>query len=127
MTGALRCELFPSDVDASVRFYRDVLDFDLVRDEREGDEREGDAPYAALVYGAVQLGLARREQIADLGQRRPPTGVELVLEVDDLAAAHQRVLAAPWPLEEDLTDRSWGLVDFRVIDPAGYYWRITTA
>jgi uncharacterized glyoxalase superfamily protein PhnB len=50
--------------------------------------------------------------------------VELVLEVDDLEAEHQRVRAA-WPLEEDLQERPWGLRDFRVLDPSGYYLRIT--
>ena len=35
------------------------------------------------------------------------------------------VTAAGWPLAEDLRDRPWGLRDFRVLDPAGYYLRIT--
>ena len=34
--------------------------------------------------------------------------------------------AAGWPLEQDLQDRAWGLTDFRVVDPAGYYLRITS-
>jgi lactoylglutathione lyase len=29
------------------------------------------------------------------------------------------------PLEQDLQDRPWGLTDFRIIDPAGYYLRVT--
>ena len=33
------------------------------------------------------------------------TGVELVLEVDDLDEEHARVTAAGWPLAEDLADR----------------------
>jgi lactoylglutathione lyase len=51
--------------------------------------------------------------------------VELVLEVDDVAGERDRVLAAGWPLEEDLQERPWGLTDFRILDPAGYYLRIT--
>ena len=31
-----------------------------------------------------------------------------------------------WVLEEDITARPWGLRDFRLLDPDGYYWRITT-
>ena len=27
---------------------------------------------------------------------------------------------------EDLQDRPWGLTDFRILDPAGYYLRITS-
>jgi lactoylglutathione lyase len=48
-----------------------------------------------------------------------------VLEVDDIAAERDRVVAAGWPLEEDLQDRPWGLTDFRILDSAGYYLRIT--
>jgi hypothetical protein len=51
--------------------------------------------------------------------------VELVLEVDDLGAEHDRVRASGWPLAEDLHERPWGLTDFRVLDPSGYYLRIT--
>jgi lactoylglutathione lyase len=48
-----------------------------------------------------------------------------VLEVDDVAGERDQVVVAGWPLEEDLRDRPWGLKDFRILDPAGYYLRIT--
>jgi lactoylglutathione lyase len=121
MPEALRCELFPDDLDASAAFYVDVLGFQVVRDERPAP-----APYVALQRGDVRVGLAARPAPADPALRRPPTGVELVLEVDDLEAVHAHVLANRWPLAEDLTDRPWGLRDFRLVDPHGYYWRITT-
>jgi hypothetical protein len=35
------------------------------------------------------------------------------------------VIAMGWPLTEELQDRPWGLKDFRILDPAGYYLRIT--
>jgi lactoylglutathione lyase len=119
---ALRCELFPDDLDASVAFYVDVLSFRVIRDERSAP-----APYVALRRGDVRVGLAARPAPEHPTLRRPPTGVELVLEVDDLDAAHAHVLNSGWPLVEDLTDRPWGLRDFRLVDPHGYYWRITTA
>ncbi|MEJ5944507.1 VOC family protein [Pseudokineococcus basanitobsidens] len=122
MVELLRCELFPDDLDPSVRFYVDVLGFHLDRDERSSA-----SPYVALSRGPVRLGLARRDDVVDVAPRRPPTGVELVLEVADLTAAHGQVVAAGWPLEEELTTRPWGLVDFRLLDPSGYYWRITTS
>lgn len=121
MTESLRCELFPGDLDAAVAFYVDVLDFTVDRDERSSS-----SPYVALTRGAVRLGLAQRDDAVSVGHRRPPAGVELVLEVVDLAAARSRVVSASWPIDEDLTARPWGLVDFRLLDPAGYYWRITT-
>lgn len=121
MVVSLRCELFPDDLDAALRFYVGILAFDVERDERTSSPA-----YAALSRGEVRLGLSRRPEVADRGDLRPPVGVELVLEVEDLQAVHRQVVDAGWPMVEDLTDRQWGLTDFRVLDPAGYYWRITT-
>jgi lactoylglutathione lyase len=121
VTEALRCELFPADLDASITFYVGVLRFRLVRDERSTPDQ-----YAALERGSVHLGLAARPAVAAPGPRRPPTGVELVFEVDDLAAEHDHVRMTGWPVDEELTDRPWGLRDFRLLDPDGYYWRVTS-
>ena len=121
MSAALRCEIFPSDLDATVDFYMNVLAFRLIRDERTAEH-----PYVALERGEVRLGAAARAEPEDREKRRPPTGVELVLEVDDLEADRERVAQNGWPLEEDITHRPWGLSDFRLLDPSGYYWRITT-
>ena len=57
--------------------------------------------------------------------RTPPIGVELVLEVDDVDAEREQVAAAGWPVTQEVTSRPWGLRDFRLLDPDGYYWRIT--
>lgn len=117
---SVRLEIFTSDLDAVVAFYTQVLDFTLVRDERTAP-----VGYVALERGAVQIGAAYRADPVERSARRPPTGIELVLEVDDLTAEHDRVVANGWPLEEPLQDRPWGLADFRILDPGGHYLRIT--
>ena len=76
--------------------------------------------------GALRVGAARRDVPDVLASRLPPAGVELVLEVDDVAGERDLVAVAGRPLEQDLQDRSWGLTDFRVVDPAAYYLRITS-
>lgn len=116
----LRCEIFPADLDAAAEFYTDVLGFELERDERGTAD-----PYLAFRRGRVRLGAARRSDPVPRAWRRPPVGIELVLEVDDLEAARDRVRSRGWPLEEDLVERPWGLRDFRLLDPDGYYWRVT--
>jgi peptide/nickel transport system permease protein len=35
------------------------------------------------------------------------------------------MVAEGWPLDEDLREVPWGLRDFRILDPAGYYLRVT--
>jgi lactoylglutathione lyase len=116
----LRFEIFPDDLDAVIDFYSRVLRFSITKDQR----REP-APYVALKRGSVHVGAARRAVPGARAARLPPAGAELVLEVDDVAGERERVVAAGWPLDEDLQDRPWGLTDFRLLDPAGYYLRIT--
>ena len=120
MTVTLRCEIFPPDLDSTVDFYTRVLRFTLDRDERHTDY-----PYIALRRGEVLLGAARRDVAVARDQRRPPTGVELVLDVEDVFTERDHVNRQGWPLEEDLAFRPWGLCDFRILDPSGYYLRIT--
>jgi lactoylglutathione lyase len=124
MDMTLRFEIFPADLDVTVDFYQRVLGFQLT------DDRRGQDGYVALRRGAVRVGAVRVGAVREVAPdawpaRRPPAGVELVLEVDDVAAERDRVVAAGWPLDDDLHDQSWGLRDFRILDPDGYYLRIT--
>lgn len=116
----LRIEIFPSDLTATIAFYVRVLRFTLV-----GDDRAGTDPYVSLRRDSITIGAALRKPVSDLDQRRPPTGVEIVIEVEDVDAEHDRVHAEHWPCDAELTERPWGLRDFRVLDPSGYYLRIT--
>lgn len=121
----LRLELFVEDLDRAIAFYGEVLGFTLLRRE------EG---YASVRRGGVTLGLGPIAKLPDVGGyfTRPRLakgkglGVEIVLEVEDLEAELARVEAAGWPLVEGLRERPWGLADFRIADPDGYYLRITT-
>lgn len=120
MPMTLRFEIFPADLDATADFYTQVLGFTLVRDQRA--ERH---PYLSLERDHVRIGAAQATGPDNPAQRRPPRGVELVFEVDDVVLERDRVVAAEWPLDEDLRDRPWGLRDFRIVDPSGYYLRVT--
>ena len=115
----LRVELFPTDLDAIVDFYVDVLGFTLLRDDRGTS-----SPYVYLERGAARVGASRRYDEVDPATRMPPVGIELVVEVPDVEGLRDHV-AQRWPLEEDLVRRPWGLTDFRVLDPAGHYLRVT--
>ena len=121
MQMTLRFEIFPADLPAAVDFYTRVLRFTRVA----GQDTEWGG-YVALSRGTVRIGIGRRPGPEDRTGRRPPTGVQLVLEVDDVRAERELVVAENWPSEEDLADRPWGLTDFRILDPAGYYLRITS-
>jgi lactoylglutathione lyase len=121
----LRMELFVQDMDVSIDFYRRVLGFELLRRE------EG---YASLRSGGVVLGLGPIAKLpveeGSFKQGRLAgdrgAGVEIVLEVDDIEAMEEHVRAMGHPIPEPLEDRPWGLRDFRIADPDGYYLRLTT-
>lgn len=117
----VRCEIFPADLDTTANFYTRVLGFGITQDSRDRSE-----PYIALRRDQVMLGALKATAPAVSEARQPPVGVELVLEVDDLQAERDRVGAEGWPVAEEISERPWGLRDFRVLDPDGYYWRITT-
>ena len=116
----LRFEIFPEDLDAAADFYQRVLGFALVRDERVSGQ-----PYFAVERDGVRIGAAALPGGRERSRRLPPTGVEIVLEVDDLAAERGRVSRAGWPVADEVALQPWGLRDFRLLDPSGYYLRIT--
>ena len=51
-------------------------------------------------------------------------GVELVITVDDVRSFHEEVKEFV-KIVDTLVKRPWGLWDFRIEDPFGYYLRIT--
>jgi predicted enzyme related to lactoylglutathione lyase len=121
----LRLELFVEDMDRAIAFYRDVLDFTLLR---------RDNGYASVRRGGVTLGIGPIEKLPDVGGyfTRPRLrgarglGVEIVLEVADVHGEYERVRATGWPVVEPVRLRPWGLEDFRLADPDGYYLRVTS-
>ena len=126
---ALVPELSVRDLDASLSFYRDLLGFSV----RFSRPEEG---FAYLELGRAQIML---EQLPDdmrpawlTGELRAPfgRGLNLQIEVDDVATIHERLLAANVDLFRPLR-RSWyreetvenGQDEFLVQDPDGYLLR----
>jgi lactoylglutathione lyase len=117
---SLRLEIFPADLNATVRFYVDLLGFSVAEDRRTDQ-----LPYLAIQRDEVRIGMVAVQGGYPV-HRQPPTGVEIVLEVDYLHAERDRIRLAGWPIQEDIQRRPWGLQDFRVLDPDGYYLRFTS-
>jgi lactoylglutathione lyase len=124
---AVRFELFVADYEVAIDFYTRVLGFEL---------RSRDDQYVSLACGSVTLGLGR---VADLPERTDGAGfsqerlarergagVEIVLVTAELDRLYQRVADAGWLLAEPMRTRPWGLRDFRLTDPDGYYLRLTS-
>lgn len=119
----LRLELFVTSVPESMEFYTRVLGFEVVH-YRPDD-------YSVFRKGGIQIALQEFSRLSNNHPLKPRDGergglgMEIVLEVDDLDAAYARVLASQWPVADHLARRSWSSRDFRLLDPNGYYIRIT--
>ena len=122
----LRLELFVEDMGASIAFYTEVLAFEIARHEPDD--------YASLRLGGILLGIGPVAKLPeeggyfgrDISAHRRGLGVEIVLEVDDVDGWRDRVAASGHLILEPLRDRPWGLRDFRISDPDGYYLRVTS-
>jgi lactoylglutathione lyase len=110
----------------SADFYKRVLRFEDGYVSPEGD-------YHSVKQGKVLIGLGGVKGLEkghyflpEIELDRKGLGVEIVLEVEDVDKFFQDVSVSGYKDVEPLTSRPWGLKDFRVIDPDGYYLRITS-
>lgn len=120
MPASLRIELFPASLPAFIDFYTRILNFTLLKQEDT---------YAYVKRDNIFIGAVETQNNdsfhARKAYRQPFKGVEIVFEVDDLKAERDRIVGLGCKLEADLKVQEWGLEDFRLSNPDGYYIRIT--
>lgn len=119
----LRLELFVVDVGLSIEFYRRALNFQVIGEPSNEYTMLSNGEATISINGMAALEPAHPLR-ADHGERRG-LGVEIVLGVVDVEAAHKVAKTCGHPVSE-LVNQPWGLRDFRVTDPDGYYIRVTS-
>jgi lactoylglutathione lyase len=62
----------------------------------------------------------------EIASLRRGLGVEILLEIDAVDEWYRRVSGPGHPVFEPPQVRPWGLKDFRIIDPDGYYLHLTS-
>lgn len=104
------------DVQASVRFYCDVLGF-RVKDEMADVGKTG---WASIECGRAALMLASPTYVpeAPTVDGRHPQAIHYFYP-RDLDAVHQRVEDAGWPVGA-IEERFYGMREFEVVDPSGH-------
>ncbi|MDV4154044.1 MULTISPECIES: VOC family protein [Rhizobium] len=119
----LSLELFVEAPETSIGFYRRVLGF-----ESQGSSS---TEYTMLKNGDAVIAINSRSVLStdhplriNTGQRAG-LGVEIVLKVADVEGAYRAAKESGWTVS-DLALQPWGLRDFRLIDPDGYYVRVTS-
>ncbi len=105
--------LYVSDLDASVRFYRDVAGL---------PHQFTDAGYAEFGTGDTRLAVYERRRAEWLtGQPvHPGPAGEIVLVVDDVDAFAEALRDRGVPLLSEPADRPWGHRTLHVADPDGF-------
>ena len=136
---ALVPELYVSDLDASLAFYLDVLGFRI--DYERPEDR-----FTALNLGGAHIMLEEAPSLVraspnefQQGQWRPADmerpfgrGLNLEIEIDDIAAANDRIAMKNYPLVLDVHEKSYKVkagrrtvLQLLVADPDGYLIRLS--
>lgn len=112
-------ELFVSQPEEALRFYRD-LGFQVAQRKSDG--------YTTLRSGSTVIALSPIPWWLPLRWlgflRHPPLGTEIVLYTGQLEALRGGLEAAGWE-PGPIRLQPWGDRDFRVTDPEGYYVRVS--
>jgi catechol 2,3-dioxygenase-like lactoylglutathione lyase family enzyme len=113
-----RCCFYAADYEGTLAFYRDGLGLGVLGSwDRAPDDR---GTLFAAASGVIEvLALPRQRPLAGVSDTRPPQGVGLVIEVDDVAAWYRRAVEQGLPISEELVDQKWGHRSFQLTDPAG--------
>jgi uncharacterized glyoxalase superfamily protein PhnB len=118
----LAASLTVGDLERSMAWYRDVLGFAVDRKH----EREGRLMAVSLAAGAVRV-LMTQDDGAKGSDRTKGAGFSLQITTDqniDELAAH--IADAGTVLDTPPTDTPWGPRMFRVRDPDGFRWTISS-
>ena len=103
-----RILLRPRDPDQSRRFYRDILGLAVYREFGEPED-----PGLVFFLGSGFLEVSGRSVAG------PGDSLSLWLQVRDVRAEHERLVAADVPVLREPRVEPWGLVEMWIRDPDG--------
>ncbi|AXA39847.1 VOC family protein [Rhizobium leguminosarum] len=118
----LSLELFVETPEKSLDFYQRVLGFEV--------QGSASAEYTMLKNGDAVIAINSRSVLSTDHPLRAETservglGIEIVLRVTDVEDAYRTAKDTGWPVS-DLAPQPWRMCDFRLVDPDGYYVRVT--
>ncbi|WP_152654538.1 VOC family protein [Oceanobacillus sp. CFH 90083] len=119
-----RLELFVENLQKSILFYEEILGLTFTRKSEAG---------AIIKKGNFSLLLTADDILEENhyfrsggGLKPKGKGAEIILFSDNIEQLYRNVQEKNYPVESPLKRQSWGMTDFRMIDPDGYYLRITS-
>lgn len=121
--GFIFIELYTQRLVEYAAFFKQVCAFTLIREEGGFSELRS-ATAMVLLNADKELPQGHPFQSRLTGTAQG-IGVEIGIVVSDLAAARDAALHFPGWTVSDIRRQEWGLTDFRVTTPDGYYLRLT--
>ena len=117
-SGQFRFSYLTPDYDSTVAFYRDGLDLPVLESwDRDVDDR---GALFAAASGIIEV-LARPKtgDAFHFWDERPPQGVFMVIEVEDVEQTYGRAVEKGLAIQQHLTTQTWGHRSFCVREPNG--------
>ncbi|MGV3710765.1 MAG: VOC family protein [Gemmatimonas sp.] len=119
---ALQAALTVADLNRSVAWYTDALGFEIAQKH----ERDGAVRSVSLRAGNVRI-LLNQDNGARGTDREKGSGMSFMITTShDIDALAGRVKASGSALESEPTDTGWGMRVFRVRDPDGFLYAISS-
>lgn len=116
-------ELYVEEPAFYARIFCEALGFAVERDE--GDFMElRTARAIVLLNSSAELEGGHPFQEFRQHERRG-LGVEIGIVVTDIWLARQAAVAIPGCRVTEIVEQDWGMTDFRILTPHGYYLRVT--
>jgi uncharacterized glyoxalase superfamily protein PhnB len=119
---ALQAALTVADLEKSLTWYTGALGFDVVQKH----EREGVVRSVSLRAGNVRI-LLNQDNGQRGADRMKGEGLSFMIttaqNIDEIA---NRITASGWTLESEPVDTPWGMRVFRVRDPDGFLYAISS-
>ncbi len=121
--GFVFVELYVEEPAYYVRIFRDALEFEVVRDE-------GDFVQLKSSRGMVLLNAFEDPDeghpFQHYRQQRRGVGVEIGIVTDRLRETWTKARGIEGCVVSEIVAQEWGMTDYRILTPHGYYLRVTT-
>jgi catechol 2,3-dioxygenase-like lactoylglutathione lyase family enzyme len=115
--GQFRFAYFTPRYAETVAFYRDRLGWPVVHAwDRSPDDKGTLIGAAAGLIEVLALPTGESDHLFD---PRPPQGAFMVIEVEDVDARYADAVAKRLPVQQALTEQSWGHRSFCLREPNG--------
>lgn len=122
-SGFVFVEIYTQRLAEYTNFFTDVCGFDLVRSEKDFVEVRS---LRAIIFLNASKQLSTGHPFRDkLPWHGMGLGVEIGIVISDISIAREAATHfADWTVTE-IRNQDWGMSDFRVTTPEGYYIRLT--